>query len=250
LSENTASVHNVDDAKTQEYVAIVEELIRDFDATAEIEMRRKDVNVGLLMFGLAKAAVRTSAAALALWRQGFELEAAPQVRLVFELGVKAQWVYHHRNEGFDAMVSVGARGTKRLAKQALDAGFSVPEDVLADLASDVRPRTAASNKLESFEKVCGDVRASDNLYLIYRTLSSYSHAGSQLAQRFLDLDEEGKLKPASPPSLGFTGEAWTLGVGLVYASRAFDEWCMTKPRKRALRAAAQRLGVPPLLLPK
>jgi hypothetical protein len=238
MSAVDASLRLVDPTKTQQYVAIVEELIHDFDATAEIEMRRKDVNVGLLMFGLAKAAVRTSAAALTLWRQGFELEAAPQVRLVFELGVKAQWVYHHRNEGFDAMLSAGTRGTRLLAKQALDAGFSVPDGVLDVLASDVRPRTAASNKLESFEKVCGDLRASDSLYLVYRTLSSYSHAGSQLAQRFLDLDEEGELKPASPPSLGFTGEAWTLGVGLVYSGRAFDEWCMTKPRKRALRTAA------------
>lgn len=232
--------------RSEEYLELVKRLLIEFDELPEVELRRKDANVGFIMYGLAMAAMRSAAAALTLHKQGFDPEVTPLVRLVYEAGVKAQWVFQNRSEGFDALLDAGGRSTVRLLNQMDKAGFSVPEDLRKDIEG-VKPRSVASKRLENFERVCTDLRGGDGLYLVYRGLSSQSHAGAQISYRYVTSDGKGGLTSALPRT-NFGVEAWTLAVGLVYSGRALDEWCKNKPRKKALREAARQLGIPAMLL--
>jgi len=233
---------------SEKYLELVKRLLIEFDERPEVELRRKDANVGLIMYGLALAAVRSACAALTLHSQGFGPEVTPLVRLVYEAGVKAQWVFQNRRQGFDALLDVGGRSTGRLLSQMDKAGFSVPEDLRKDIQESVKPRTGKSKRLENFEQVCLDLRGGDGLYLVYRGLSSQSHAGAQISHKYLTPDGNGGLTSVLPET-NFGVEAWTLAVGLVYSGRALDEWCKNKPGKKALREAAKQLGIPAMLLP-
>lgn len=236
----------VNTESSDEYLEVVKRLLIEFEALPEVELRRKDANVGFIMYGLAMAAMRSASAAMTLYGQGFGPEATPLVRLVYEAGVKAQWVFQNRSEGFDALLDVGGRSSVRLLSQMDKAGFSVPEDLRKDIEG-LKPRAAASKRLENFERVCTDLRGGDGLYLVYRGLSSRSHTGAQISYRYLTSDGKGGLTSALPRT-NFGVEAWTLALGLVYSGRALDEWCKNKPRKKSLREAARQLGIPPMLL--
>lgn len=223
--------------KSKQYLEVVKRLLVEFEELPEVELRRKDANVGSIMYGLAMAAMRSASAALTLQEQGFGPEVTPLVRLVYEAGVKAQWVFQNRREGFDALLDAGGRSTVRLLRQMDKAGFSVPEDMREEIEG-VKPLSVASRRLENFERVCVDLRGGDGLYLVYRGLSSQSHAGAQISYMYLTSDVNGGLTSALPRT-DFGVEAWILAVGLVYSGRALDEWCKNK---RARKHSATRPG--------
>ena len=205
----------------------------------------------LTVLGLAAHAHRMGHAVAQLVDAGFTIETAPMVRSIYEYGLTAQWMAQY---GGNALLGVLTEEVRQRAAAAalienLPSVRDRPgaEEVLHGLRENLGvPGTEAKHGARSFQELCRDLDE-ESLYLAYRALSGYVHAGPTTAAFYREVGDEPGLQLTPREVEHDTTWLFHTCTGLVWAARAADLLDMQRPRRQPLRRAARTLGIPPEL---
>lgn len=233
------------------YRRVIDQRLHEWKQLDEYTARTRDIPTSRVVFVLAATAHNLARAAAHLWDGGFLTESMPNVRTCFEAGVSAAWTQQTGRRGVEAYLYERARQSQAILRQLDEAGNAVPDAVRE--AVDTAPLLAQPPQLKdrarSIQAMCRDLDYGAGLYLLYRELSDEAHASIGLI-RYLARTPADNLVPLTQPRHGEHADtlaAFAVACALIWAGRAFSEVSLHKPHKRALRAAAQELGIPHIL---
>ena len=203
---------------------------------------------GVSLMAHVDHAVSTTEAVLTLCEHEKFIQIVPLVRLVMECAVTAAWLSVTPGSGDSALFEASRlrrammSDVSRLLPADSGAGLKDINDAIADLG-DVQ-----SDEAKKFETRCRSLAGGDWIYVSYRNLSEFSHAGTLLLDHYI------QETPASPENpLGFnyvTDEdttrtqsvlgtcVWMLHIALT----AWDSMIPIEDRTRRLASIAQNMG--------
>lgn len=176
-----------------------------------------------LLYGLQAHAFSLAEATIDLWgHPGLRVAALPLTRAIFEAGITAQWVAQDPEAGV-AVVAAHADNRRKLADnlQKVTGPF-------ADAAPEIRAAIPAvtSNKSSTAQKIvniAAQFSNGDELYAYYRILCGQTHAGVEVADRWLNFDTDGAVSFLSQPKIRPAQEEFLAIYGLLLAASAFEE---------------------------
>jgi len=232
---------------TQQFVAAIDAVLALHHQQEDFRVAEEDQTGALVAYGFASAAVHTAEAALHLYRSDFLAESMPQARLVFELGVTAQWVYLKRESGsVEAVGELGLRSIRLFGREARGAGWLTPEqsEELLRLEEDEDRRLSPmASELKNFESVCKAFTDGQGLYATYRAMSRECHAGGGILSRFIGDDGRAHLAPRVPTVDSWIEAGASTAIGVVLAYQAFDQWWDGHPHAAKLEEIASEIGM-------
>ncbi|RDI35387.1 DUF5677 domain-containing protein [Lentzea flaviverrucosa] len=198
-----------------------------------------------VVLGLASHAHRLARAALHLSKAGMVLEAMPLVRGTLEHGLTAQWMLHNDAEALAGFVNAQRRQRRALGKAMLGVGWGELDEVTEIIEnSEVIPSTGDA-PARHFEQLCDDFAPlGSSMYVIYRALSGYTHAGHHIVDAYLVPGDTISIRIAPEKPLSTATWLWTLCAGCMWASRAADMLDRDRPHRQALRRIARVLRTP------
>lgn len=208
------------------------------DLTLEV---KASVAQSVVVYSLAQYSVSAAQTALRIWVGGNRLMAMPLVRAAWESAVTAVWVAQSKS-GAQALQNEGERQRAAKLKEAMaSAMFSLGVTPVVSPPLPSGWDKAGSVLRDRFQALEGG----SDLYLIYRALSSFCHAGVVLVDEYLYSDEDkyflssvAKLDddndPLMYPHLAVIAATW--------AVRAFDWFRPRKPDRSRIRVLASELG--------
>lgn len=176
-----------------------------------------------LLHGLRAHAYSLAEATIDLWdRPGLRVAALPLTRAIFEAGLTAQWVAQDPDASV-ALVAAFADHRKKLADN-----MQKVAGPFADAAADVRTSAPAvtSKKLGTAQKIvniASQFENGDELYVYYRILCGQTHAGVEVADKWLAMDRNGVVSFLAEPDASSAQEEFLAILGLLLASSAFEE---------------------------
>lgn len=205
-----------------------------------------------LLYGLQAHAYSLAEATVDLWgRPGLRVAALPLTRAIFEAGITAQWVAQDPEAGV-AVVAAYAEHRRKLANnlQKITGPF-------ADAAPEIRAAIPAvtSTKMGTAQKtvtIAAQFDNGDELYAYYRILCGQTHAGVEVADKWLSMDAHGVVSFLPEPNIRSAQEEFLAIYGLLLAASAFEESVQTKgPDVTAfLDDIAREVGLPNTLILK
>ncbi|MCL3838016.1 DUF5677 domain-containing protein [Aeromicrobium duanguangcaii] len=139
-----------------------------------------------LVLPLSAHTHRLIAAAVQLVDDEKAFETMPLVRSAFETAVQAMWI-SQTSDGASALSNEYSR-TRLALKQSIEKS-SLATFGGIQLAEFERMDTASAEQAKKFWLMCDDFKGGSDLYLTYRILSGYCHAGIDIADRYLQEDE-------------------------------------------------------------
>lgn len=149
---------------------------------------------GLGAYVLARHAVETSDAIVALFEQDMELQAIPLIRTVMESAINAAWLVTTENSGSAALNYVANQRIKLL--NSLHTSVSQPEGVDSGWEQiKIESEEFSTHEARHFEQRCNSLQGGDGVYAIYRLLSEVSHPNLGLIESYT------KANPAGEPSI-------------------------------------------------
>lgn len=150
---------------------------------------------GMSLYAHVDHAVRLTKASLALADAGLYLELVPLVRMALECAVTASW-YAVTPDSGDAALREATRLKRALVEGISGVTSEDFEESLRRLDADLEElKGFRSNEAGRFEARCNALEGGAWMYVIYRELSTYSHAGALLLDHY--------LQEAPGTSLGF-----------------------------------------------
>lgn len=150
---------------------------------------------GMSIYANVDHATRLTKAVLALADRELYLELVPLIRMTLECAVTAAWYSVTPHSG-DAALQEGTRQRRALINAVELATQDSFEDSLRRLDADLSELDAfKSSEARQFEQRCRSLQGGDWLYVIYRELSGFSHAGALLLDHY--------IQPAEETPLGF-----------------------------------------------
>lgn len=150
---------------------------------------------GMSIYANVDHAVRLTRAVLALADRGLYLELVPLVRMTLECAVTASWYAVTPHSG-DSALQEATRQKRALVKAVSLASSDSFDEALVQLDADLEELDAfKSEEARQFEQRCLSLEGGAWLYVIYRGLSAFSHAGALLLDHY--------LQPAPGTTLGF-----------------------------------------------
>lgn len=247
------------DLPIETYRGVISDLLAAWDSLERHETRTAKVPTASIVFALTAQAHSMAKAAVYLWDGGYLVESMPVVRTCFESAIYAVWVQQHGQAGVEAYLHERARVSEALVEQCDKAGVPVPDEIREAVSTapqrDLRPKPERREKqlkaqARKIDQACGSLRGGTGIYLLYRQLSDETHASIGLIRHFVRSPGD-EIRAIKQPDSGVGAQllaASLAAVSLVWAGRALSELGMHKPNKPILRAAARKLGVPPVLL--
>ncbi|MEH0933212.1 DUF5677 domain-containing protein [Micromonospora sp. CPCC 205558] len=233
------------------YRRVIDQRLREWDQLDEYASRTRDIPTARVVFVLAATAHNMARGAVHLWDGGFLVESMPNVRTCFEACVSAAWTQQTGRRGVEAYLYERARQSQVILRQLDEAGHAVPDAVreTVDTAPLLAQPPQLRDRARSIQAMCRDLDYSAGLYLMYRELSDEAHTSIGLIRHLARTPEDDLVHLAQPRHGQHADTLATFAVAcaLIWAGRAFSEVSLHKPHKRALRAAAQELGVPHIL---
>lgn len=200
---------------------------------------------GMSIYANVDHAVRLSRAVLALADRGLYLELVPLVRMTLECAVTAAWYAVTPHSG-DSALQEATRQKRALVKAVSLASADSYDEALVQLDAELDELDAfKSQEARQFEQRCLSLEGGAWLYVIYRGLSGFSHAGALLLDHY--------LQPSPGTTLGFeyvsesdTGRAQSdLGTQVYLLHIALSAWDLVVPnagRAEVLASVAEAGG--------
>ncbi|WP_295125941.1 DUF5677 domain-containing protein [uncultured Leifsonia sp.] len=181
------------------------------------------------------------------------VQAVPLLRLTMECAVTAAWFAVTPNSGRAAGLE-GAKERLKLARGLARLSGADASDVIEDLEQNVRDESEAySAEAHKFEQRALSLAGMDWLYVGYRELSGYSHAGTPLMDHYLRPAERTADAPLgvtySPENeFAVAEQVFQLHPLLMHlALTAWDTIAVEHPMRDSLREVAETLGVSPTI---
>ncbi|GAB2966666.1 DUF5677 domain-containing protein [Saccharothrix stipae] len=212
------------------------------------DQARKAPGVSMAQFvtvlALAAHTHRVARGVLVLYGEDLRLEAVPLVRSAYEHSLTAMWLAQY-DEAVIGFVNRYDQQRRLAVDTIAKAGWSGAKELADRLEQEERRSSRADGPAGNFGQLCNELEpGGDEAYAIYRILSSLSHAGALLADHYMAADPlEVSLEPRR------VGEAthwlYLTAVSVVKAAWAVDMLEFDHPRRGALQAAGDRLGVQP-----
>lgn len=236
-----------------DYRAIIRQLIEIWENAASrktIPLRADlDLQVTVLVRGLAAHAVDCSRGVLTLYEAGQPVAAGPLLRTLMEDSVTAGWVLVVP-DGWKDLLSDGSKARARALREAMEAKsdgatgeWEERRQEYEDQARDLGP---ASPSYTIFEQRLNAIAGTDGMYLVYRYLSGLTHAGADI----VDLYTAGNPNPGLPVTYrrfaAHSMAALLLGHGVASLLQALIAWDTTqpgRPNRTELDKIASELGV-------
>lgn len=196
-----------------------------------------------LVFAAAQHASRSAVEACRIWSEGAHVLAAPASRLAWECGITAQWLVANT---LAAQAMINEHGRLRDALR-LDVdqsrlfngrGSEISGTELDKLATDVR------DEGRHFHARCLSFEEGRDLYVFYRLMSGYCHAGTELFDQYLQPPAE-TLTLRIDPRDDEDGQAFFpfLAVAAaMWAARSLDYFDPDRSHRSRLRKIATALG--------
>jgi hypothetical protein len=241
------------DAGEPDYLTLLSEMCDDFDRFQQRENYTLNQQVrnpaqATLLCGLNSHAHYMVRRCLPLLAES-PIAVVPIVRLVFECGVMAQWLRwvpgselsltEERRRVMKALTGDLRRSQTPHYREAATAAAQHGVFTKWPELSDAPPANAAK-----FEAICRAFEAESDLYSNYRFLCGYTHAGVDLANVWVVLDDAATARvrvrhePAPLLSVASVGGIAVLALG--WASRAVDDLVGESPRSDFLDNVEQR----------
>jgi hypothetical protein len=236
---------------TPAFVAIADELLAAYDHQLRHRQQlttKKDVEPlrMLMAYGLCAQAYDLGQDALRDIREVRYGAATPLVREVFECAVHAQLLVLVP-DAHQAMFAEDHRLGLALAGSMAKAASFVKHEAATRQAAGQAPATQPSVSTRSFEATCNRVDPAGSLYIMYRVLSSESHAGVPIVERWFESipDPPGIARRTEPRDLTPDHAemlAGTLALSLMWAAAGLDVMLRTRPLVRTLNLVSAKLG--------
>jgi hypothetical protein len=173
----------------------------------------------------------------------------PLVRQAYECGLTAAWAALNRESAF-AQFNEEIRRTKAVrVTLGKSRQFAGRLELLPDEPDEMEGVSSVA-QARNFAALCEDLEPDGaTLYLLYRILSKYCHAGPFVIDQYLTPTEADPGIPAlhvRPERPGMEPEltAFLAAAALVVAGRAVDFIDPARTRRSELRRAARELGIP------
>ncbi len=243
-----------DDLTVEALASLANDLVTTWAAKSNARLKRQTLARDVLIFSYSMHAHHLAHSCLKLAEQDLWIEGYPILRTCFEMAVSAQWLYATK-EAVEISLYEAERNRKNLINSALAAQFidkAEADKRLAEIQKQLDELEDAKKRglPTKFIGVCEDLRGGDFLYLTYRMLSHYCHAGPGVADFYVRLDEDGWVKEFGDPNdteADHRAALYQLCMSLIWAGRAADAIGKVTGRRRQLREAAKLLGVPDYL---
>lgn len=172
----------------------------------------------------------------------------PQVRLVYESGITAQWIAQV-GDAANAWISESRRQSKNLV-EGLE---SSQHEHLRSVAEGIRrarvdyqdPPSASKGVARRFDAICDDVGVGkDGSYQYYKLMCTYSHPSLDLSETYLETDSgPAGFRTRTEPDFGGGWIAYIAIIGTVWAQMAFQYHAKDRVFRNSLREIARELGV-------
>jgi hypothetical protein len=213
--------------------------------TASIEFRAElDEKQALAIHSHANHAVGLARAILVLEEAGFGVEMIPIVRAVYETAITAAWLLVTPHSG-DVLIRQGASDRRKAQDDMIRLGDATEDTPGYRQTTEVLELLEDVSGSFAFEQRCRSLADGGSLYLTFRILSSWSHAGMGLMDFYVDEDPESAIEVAVYHAPKFETRTSVVGVAacaLLLALNA-DELARRKPAHTTqLRSVAKRLG--------
>jgi hypothetical protein len=226
------------------------ELIDTWDAKTHASVKRSTLARDVMVFSYAMHAHNLARAYLNLAERGEWMVAYPTLRACYEMGVSAQWVFATPG-AVEISLSEAERHRKNLINSALDAQSLSAEEAaerLKQVEKEMKKYEEAKKRglPTRFEGVCKDFKG-PFIYMMYRMLSHYTHAGPAVVDIYTKADEAGNIKEFGDPGdteSEHRGAMHQLCTSLVWAGRAADALGGVRGRRSQLRKAGKFLAIP------
>jgi len=236
-----------------DYRAIIRQLIQIWDDDSgqkTVPVRTDlDLQVTVLVRGLAAHAVDAGRGVLALYEAGLPVPAVPIIRTLMEDSVTAGWVLVVP-DGWKDLLSDGSKARSRALREAMEAkaggATNEWEARRQEYEDQVRDLGPASPSYKVFEQRLNAIAGTDGMYLVYRYLSGLTHAGADI----IDLYTAGNPAPGLPVTYrrfaAHSMAALLLGHGAISLLQALIAWDTTlpaRPHQTELDNISGQLGV-------
>lgn len=233
--------------------AIIRRLItvwKTEDGRKKVDLRTDiDFQVSVVVRGLAAHAVDCARGVLTLYEAGQPVAAVPLIRALLEDAVTAGWVLVVP-EGWKALVSEGSRTRAAVLDDAMRANIGrVDERSEArhrEYAEHVNSLGRASGRYTKFQQRLAALDGTDDMYMLYRYLSSLSHASAETVELYTAPNTQSQLQvsyrrhAAHPMAANLLASA---SSSLLHALTAWDTTQAGRPHQESLQRAARELGV-------
>lgn len=233
-----------------ELLALAEELLATMDADQDRSVEVKAERVANqaqapFVYGLRQHVLRLGAVVIELYRRDLTLEASALVRQMYECAITAQWATDSL-ESIPAMTNESIRQRRALAESMRRSTSQVFRENADEIAHihDEKSETIANDQAKSFAARCNALEGGAHAYAIYRALSAYCHASTQLVDEYIIVKSEKSDPIFRIEPRGFDHDSWLyLAVAsMLWATRAFDVLDRDHPHRSYLRSLARRLG--------
>ncbi|HET7386780.1 MAG TPA: DUF5677 domain-containing protein [Nocardioidaceae bacterium] len=231
--------------------AVIEELLESWTTeqrTVELRQRerRADATRFVAIHSLAAHVHRLGGAALILVGADRTLESMPIVRCAYESALTAMWLAQNEAGGgaFVSEFSRQQRATERSLAKSNNPKFASAVNLPYVDAPDIASNSAAQAR--AFEQMCGDFDGGVDLYIYYRLMSAYSHAGLRVVEEYIRPTEDGADVASLLKTPRFeSGGMWLffLAASLIWGGTAFDYIDVARRRRSDLRRAARTIGI-------
>ncbi|WP_146245760.1 DUF5677 domain-containing protein [Curtobacterium sp. MCLR17_055] len=236
-----------------DYRAIIRQLaeIWDHDAGRKTVPLRTDIDlqVTVLVRGLAAHAIDCGRGVLTLYEAGQPVAAVPLIRTLMEDSLTAGWVLVVP-EGWKDFLSDGSKARARALREAMEAKADGASDEwearrqeYEDQVGDLGP---ASPAYTIFKQRLDAIAGTEGMYLVYRYLSGLTHAGADIVDLYTAANPNQGLPVTYRRFAAHSMAALLLGhaaISLLQALIAWDTTMPGVPHKTTLDEIAAQLGV-------
>lgn len=223
----------------------------DKDRTKPWELKGQYRESGILILSYTQHVVELMRTILELSKQDRMVIAVPLIRLTVENTMTGVWAYLSPSSAARAIIHEGLRLRRAAILDILEVGTEgFDEADLEKIEAEQREFSAdAAEAAAKFRALCAQIDDGLGIYASWRIMSSYSHAGMQLADHYL---EEVPVSEGAPDGVVFNPdaklehhEAWLgTAVCMLIGSMKLCNQVEVKGRSRTqIENAAKRMGI-------
>lgn len=222
----------------------------------KLESAEISMSVFSVLAGWWRFVNRTADAMLALYDQGFTVEATPLMRNLVGHAYAINWLADHDEAGYRALMAQSHTSRKKLLENIEQVGWNLPEDVELEAPAF---EFATPEEEKEHDRRVGELRNFQNmvtaygspmLYPVYRNLSAYAHTTDLTASAFVSQVNENRVVLHETSREDRLADLCWMPVPLLQAASVMSPLLQGDPMRKLIREASRDLGLPEDMRPQ